>query len=131
MSRVNWKEMMGWEEEQLQELRFSGFGFLREGKYETARLFFEGLVVLNPENAYDLQTLGALYLQIGKNGKALKYLDRALAIDPAHEPTMLNKVKALMMLGKKVEALPLAQRLQKSSFKQIADDASALIIANS
>ncbi len=131
MSKVNWREMLGWSSDQLEELRFTGFTFLREGKYDKALLFFKALVVLDPTSAYDSQTLGALYLQMGKGDLALATLDDALALEPTHEPTQLNKVKTLLLLRRKQDALVLARQLEKSSDLTIAGDASALVTAYS
>ncbi len=93
MARVNWREILGWSDDQLDELRISGFAFLREGQYQKALLFFEALILLDPKSAYDHQTLGALYLQMNQNDKALRTLNRALEIDPSNEPALLNKPK--------------------------------------
>lgn len=129
MATVNWIELLGWTQDQLQELRFAGFSFLKEGKYERALLYFEGLVVLAPDSAYDRQTLGALYLQVNQLDKALAMLNAALQLEPTHEPTLLNKVKAQFLLGQREEAMAVAQTLSLSVNPQIAGDASALILA--
>lgn len=129
MALVNWRAILGWTDEQLEELRFSGFSFLREGHYQKARLFFEALIILDPTSHYDMQTLGALYLQISEGEKALNTLDRALCLDPQHEPSRLNKVKTLLLLGRKADALELAKTLEKSEDLTIANDASALLVA--
>ena len=129
MAKVNWRELLGWTDEQLDELRLSGFSFLREGHYNKALIFYEALVVLDPASAYDIQTLGAIYLQLGEGEKALKILDRALKLDATHEPTLLNKVKALITLNKPAEALVIAKNLEKSEDPTISNDASALLLA--
>lgn len=129
MSSVNWLEVLGWEKEQLEDLRFVGYSYIRQGKYDIALSFFEALVVLAPQSGYDLQTLGALYLQTGNNLMALNYIERALRVEPQHEPTLLNRTKALFALGYKRQALAQARTLEKSSNEQIASHASALILA--
>lgn len=129
MESVNWREILGWTNDQLEELRFSGFSFLREGHYQKALMFFEALVILDPESVYDFQTLGALYLQIGDGQKALQIIEQALQLDSTHEPTLLNKVKALLGLHKNNEALELAKKLEQSQDPAIAGDAAALIFA--
>ena len=129
MSFVNWRAILGWGDEQLDELRFSGFSFLREGHYSKALLFFEALTILDPTSAYDKQTLGALYLQMDEKKKALATLNRALTIDPKHEPTLLNKAKALLMNNRKIEAVELAKQLAKSEDITISNDATALVLA--
>lgn len=129
MSKINWGELLGWTKEQLEDLRVAGFSMFREGKYDKALLFFQSLVIINPENAYDMQTLGAIYLQTGQNNQALITLERALAIDPYHEPTLLNKTKALLQLDQKKAAFEIAKLLEKSKNLAIANDAAALILS--
>jgi tetratricopeptide (TPR) repeat protein len=126
MAKVNWRDILGWTNDQLEELRFSGFSFLREGHYQKALIFFEALVILDPESAYDAQTLGALYLQMGQNEKAIKLLNQALELEPNHEPTLLNKAKALLGARQNIEALAIAARLEQSSDPTISGDASAI-----
>lgn len=131
MGRINWTKELDWTEEHLEDLRYTGYAYLRQGKYDIAITFFEALIVLDPENAYDSQTLGALYLQIGEPKKALKWLDHALKIEADHGPTLLNLCKALFMLGKKEEGLKLANMLKNEPSPAIANVAKALILAHS
>ncbi|MFZ0565630.1 MAG: tetratricopeptide repeat protein [Chlamydiales bacterium] len=131
MAKANWRELLGWTEDQLSELRLSGFSFLREGQYNKALIFFEALVILDPRSVYDIQTLGALYLQLGKEEKALKQINQALDLEPTHEPTLINKVKALLTLNRANEALIIARNLEHSKDPTIANEASALISAYS
>jgi tetratricopeptide (TPR) repeat protein len=128
---MDWKEILGWGEEELEDLRFVGYSYLKQGKYELALTFFEALVVLNPQNAYDLQTLGALYLQLGRNLLALTYIERALKVDPTHLQTQLNRAKVLFALGYRKQALAQAKNLELSPEIQIADQAAALLLAYS
>lgn len=130
MSRINWCNELGWTEDHLDDLRNTGYAYLRQGKYDIAISFFEALSVLDPESAYDVQTLGALYLQIGNPTKALKWLDRALKLEADHGPTLLNLCKALFMLGKKQEALKLAHVLKNEPNLVISNAARALILAH-
>ncbi len=131
MAHVDWKKILGWSSEQLEEFRLAGFSLLREGKYEKALIYFKALVTLDSKDIYDIQTVGALHLQLGENEEALTFLNKALESEPAHEPTLLNKTKALLLTGKKSEAFDLAHQLEKSQDSTIANDASALILAYS
>jgi tetratricopeptide (TPR) repeat protein len=129
MSKIKWCQKLGWNEEHLEDLRYAGYSYLRQGKYEIAASFFEALAVLDSESAYDSQTLGALYLQMGNPTKALKWLDRALKIETDHAPTLLNLCKALFMLGKKDQGLKLAHILKNEPSLTISNVAKALILA--
>lgn len=129
MSKIKWRDKLGWTEENIEELRMTGYAYLRQGKYDMAVSFFEALIVLDPESAYDSQTLGALYVQLNQPLKALKCFDTALKLEADHAPTLLNLTKALLMLGKKDEALRLAKILSKEANPKISNTAQALILA--
>ena len=128
-NKIDWGEFLEWTEEQLDDLRVAGYSYIRQGKYEIALPFFEALVVLNPENIYDVRTLGAIYLQMDDVSKALKFLDKALELDANHVPTQLNRAKALLTLGFKDQGLRLSRKLKKNNNKFISDRAQALILA--
>lgn len=129
MSDIDWKAKLGWNDEQLEDLRMAGYAYIRQGKYEISLPFFEALTILDPLNAYDAQTLGALFLQMGKADRAKKYLEKALKLEANHPPTLLNLAKALFMLGKREEGLRLAHLLIHDEDKAIADMARALLLA--
>jgi tetratricopeptide (TPR) repeat protein len=126
---MDWKEVLGWKNEELDDLRFVAYSYIKQGIYDVALTFFDALTILSPPTSYDLQTLGALYLQMGNGLKALDYLDRALKSDPVHAQTQLNRAKALFMLGYKRQGLIQAMELQKSSDPDISLAASALILS--
>lgn len=129
MSDINWLEILGWEKEQIEDLRYVAYTYVKQGVYETALTFFDALTVLSPLNSYDLQTIGALHLQMGNGLKALDFLDRALQLDPHHLPTQLNRAKALFMLGYKRQGLIQAAPLERVEDKSISSQAAALILA--
>jgi len=127
--RINWREALHWTDEQLEDLRVVAYAYIRQGKYDVALPIFEALCVLDEDNAYDAQTLGALHLQLGNASKALKCFDRALKLDADHTPTLLNLTKAFFMLGRKQEGLKLAAILQNEPNPAISNVAKALILA--
>ena len=90
MSKIDWLKKLNWTNEQLEDLRYIGYAYIRQGKYDIGISFYEALNVLDSENAYDAQTLGALYLEIGQPAKAMKLFDKALKMESDHAPTLLN-----------------------------------------
>ncbi|BAE81410.1 conserved hypothetical protein [Chlamydia felis Fe/C-56] len=124
-----WKAILGWGDEELEEMRIAGYSFLRQGHYQKAILFFEALVILDPLSIYDFQTLGGLYLQVGENAKALGVLDQALRMQGDHLPTLLNKTKALFCLNRIDEASAIAVYLTSCDDSLIANDAEALLMS--
>lgn len=121
--------ILGWSEEQLEDLRYAGYAYIRQGKYDIALPIFHALTVLNPDSAYDAQTLGAIYLQLNQPKRAAVALDKALKLEADHAPTLLNFTKALFMLGRKEEGLKLANILKNESDTSIANAAWALLLA--
>lgn len=129
MSDTPWAELLGWKKDDLQDLRFVGYSYIKQGHYETALKFFEALIILAPDSAYDHQTLGAIYLEMGNNDKALKTIDNALILDPKHEQTLLNRAKALFLLGYTERAKKLAKDLTNAKNTDLAQNADALLLA--
>ena len=129
MSKINWREKLGWGEDQIEDLRYAAYAYIRQGKYDIALPLFEALIIIDQNNAYNAQTLGAIYLQLGNAPEAIKALDLALKLDTDHAPTLLNLTKALFMLGKHQDGLKLAHILKNEKDVLIANAAKALIMA--
>lgn len=136
MNKVNWESLLALSPEQINDLRLVGYFYIRQGKYDIARSFFETLVILqaqkplSEQNPYDYQTLGGLYLQLNDSERALRYLDRALNIDSTHLLTKLNRVKCLFVTSSIEEAMSAAQELRQCSDIAICDAAEALQLAH-
>ena len=129
MSNLNWQEVLGWGEREIDDLRYVAYSYIKQGIYDVALTFFDALAVLTKPTVYDLQTMGALHLQLGNGLKALDYIDRALKEDPNHLPSQLNRAKALFMLGYKRQGLAQTQILEKNENKPISDQATALTLS--
>jgi tetratricopeptide (TPR) repeat protein len=129
MSSLKWSEIVGWDSEALEDLRYLGYAYLKQGKFDIAQSFFEALVTFDQNNAYDLQTLGGLYLETGQNLQALNTIEQALKVEPNHPLTLLNRVKALFALGYRRQAIAQAKTLVSHSDATIANQASALLLS--
>jgi tetratricopeptide (TPR) repeat protein len=129
MGSINWSEIVGWNTEALEDLRYLGYAYLKQGKFDAAQSFFEALITLNKNDAYDFQTLGAVYLETGKNLQALSMIELALKIDPTNSATLLNRAKALFALGYRRQAISQAKNLVNHSDNSVANQASALLLA--
>ncbi len=128
MGRINWLEKLRWNQDHLDDIRHTGYSYIRQGKYDISLPFFEALVILDPDSAYDAQTLGAIYVEVNQPEKAIKFLDRALQIEADHAPTLLNLTKAFFMSGKIEEGKRLANVLIKDPNPFISSNASALLL---
>jgi tetratricopeptide (TPR) repeat protein len=129
MAEPNWQEILGWGTEQIEDLRFVAYSYIKQGIYDVALTVFNAIDALSKTTPYDVQTVGAIYLQMGNGTEAIQFLDRAIEMEPEHLPTRLNRVKALLMLGLLEEGLREAKILASSNDPQIANHASALLLA--
>ncbi len=129
MGKINWAEKFGWSDEQFDDLRLTGYAYIRQGKYDIALPLFEALTILDGATAYDAQTLGALYIQLGNPAKALRFLDIALKLEAGHGPSLLNLAKAFFMLGNVEEGLKLVRILRKNPDSNIRSVSEALMLA--
>jgi predicted Zn-dependent protease len=127
---MGWVDALGWTEETIQDLRALAYSYIQQGVYDVALTIFNALAVLTKQTVYDLQTLGALHLQLGNGLQALEYLDAALQEDPLHLPTQLNKAKALFILGRVEQGIAQAKLVAGQSEVELANQAEALIFAN-
>jgi tetratricopeptide (TPR) repeat protein len=131
MEKRGWLEILNWQAGEIEDLRYMGYSYIKQGHYDIALKFFEALTILSNEDVYDLQTLGALYLQTGNNLMALNYLEKAIKCDPSHGPTLLNRSKALLALGYKKQGLMQAKSLEVHPESAISSQAAALSLAYS
>ncbi len=129
MSDIDWMDKLGWNEEQIEDLRLTGYAYIRQGKYDIALDFFRALTILNPEDIYDAQTLGAIYVQLGRHEEGIKALENALKLDGDHTPTLVNLCKALFMSNKRQEGIKLAEILQSDKDARVSSQARALLLA--
>lgn len=125
---MNWQLMLNLSQNQINDIKHVGFSYIRQGSYDIALTFFQALHILQPQDPYNLQTLGAIHLQTANHIKALEFLDKALKLDPRHLPTLLNKTCALFFLGYKQQALTLAQFLAKQPEPEIHQMAKAILL---
>lgn len=129
MAGINWKKLLDLNLDQIYDLRLAGYAYIRQGKYDVALPFFEALHAINSNSSYDLQTLGAIYVQIGDTKNAIYYLNEALKLKPDHAPTQLNLTKALLMAGKVKEGIKIARVLKRNRDPYIVSFAEALLLA--
>ncbi len=119
-------EFLGWQPKQLKDLQMVAFLYLKQGKYDVAKTFFEALTVLEPKQAYNWQALGSVKLELKEFQDCLVCLDKALQLDPHHYPTLLNKAQALFSLGHLPQAYEIVESLKSCSDAKVARQAALL-----
>ena len=95
MSDRNWLEILGWGHGEIDDLRIVAYSYLKQGLYDIALTFFNALAVLAPPTFYDLQTVGAIHLQMGNGSPSVRLFRSCIKkLDPTHLPTQMNRAKA-------------------------------------
>lgn len=135
MAKVDWVKRLGWDFNQLEDIRFVGYHYIRQGQYGVAKAFFEALVALCADQplqqqlAYDYETLGSIYLELGDSARALRYLERAGRMQPENGRILLNKAKTFIALSRPFEGLEIAYQLMARKDPILRDRAHALILS--
>jgi predicted Zn-dependent protease len=121
--------ILGWASDELLNLQFIAFSYIKQGKYAIAASILEGLQVLEPSNVYILQTLGALCIELGNPYKALDLIEKALNLDPTNELCRYNKVQALISLGLKKQAFEECEHLKLATSPNLQRKAEAILLS--
>ena len=70
-----------------------GYMMFLQGKTEQARVIFEGLVAIDPKNAYYYRALGAIYWRLDKSQRALKQITYAIRVAPGEISSYINRAE--------------------------------------
>jgi predicted Zn-dependent protease len=91
--RVSLKQIVGLSEEELYAVASQGYFMFLQGKTEPARVIFEGLVAVDPRNAYYYRALGAIYWRLKQSQKALKQFTYAIRVAPREVSSYVNRAE--------------------------------------
>jgi len=92
-----------------------GASRVKQGRLAEAAKDYEAALRRLGENPVTLYNLGTLYGQLGMDERALGYLDRSLAADPAWHAARVDRGVALYRLGRREEAIAEWRRVAKES----------------
>ena len=131
MINLEMLNVLGWNSDDMSNLQFVAYSYIKQGKFRFAESILEALEVLDPTNLYVLQTLGACYIETKNPYKALDSLEKALKLDPTNEMNRYNRVQALISLGLRKQALEDCETLKTSKDEFIRQKAEALLLSAS
>lgn len=97
--RTTLKQIVGLSDEELYAVASQGYFLFLQGKTEAARVVFEGLVALDPKNAYYYRALGAIYWRLDEPAKALKQLGYAIRVAPKEVSSYVNRAEVYVAQG--------------------------------
>ena len=96
---LSWTELFALPPDKLKQMGEVGYGQFKAGRYESAEKIFKGLTVLDPENYYYHQILGATYQRQGKFPEAVLEYSVAVDLNPQDLVSMTNRGESYMKLG--------------------------------
>jgi Flp pilus assembly protein TadD len=97
--RVSLKQIVGLQDAELFAIASQGYYLFLQGKSEPARVLFEGLVALDPRNAYYYRALGAIYWRLKEPQKAIRQFTYAIRVAPAEVSSYINRAEVYVAQG--------------------------------
>lgn len=96
---VTWAEVEGMTFEQAKSIAQVGCELAAAGRYEEARILFEGLVEGNPKDTASRAALGTVYQKLGRVQQALAEYTAALEGDPRNPVALANRGELYLRQG--------------------------------
>jgi len=96
--RVTLKQIVGLNDAELFAVANQGYYMFLQGKSEEARVVFEGLVAVDPKNAYYYRALGAIYWRLREPQKAVKQFTYAMRVAPNDVSSYVNRAEVYVAM---------------------------------
>jgi Flp pilus assembly protein TadD len=94
-----WAEVEGMTFEEAKAIAQVGCELAAAGRYEEARILFEGLVEGNPRDAASRAALGTVYQRLGRLEEAIAEYSAALERDPRNPVALCNRGELYLRRG--------------------------------
>ena len=98
-SGQNLPEAMGLDEKAMEAIEQIAVACYQEGRLESARRIFEGLVSLLPDRQEYWSALGGVLTRLEEHEKAIPVLTVALELDDTDTSALVNRGECLLALG--------------------------------
>lgn len=102
--QVSLRQIVGLNANELHAIASQGYLLFMQGKTESARIIFEGLVAVEPRNAYYYRALGAIYWRLRDPQKAIKQFTYAIRVAPKDVQSYINRAEVYVAERKLAEA---------------------------
>lgn len=86
------------------EMAVIGFSMYEQGRYQEAKVVFQGLCTLDPGEGYYRTALGAVYLAEDELDAALRALNEAIDLNEKEIASWVNRGEVFLRQGKIIEA---------------------------
>lgn len=102
---LTFAEAMGLTRTEAYGIAFSAHRLFEHGQVARAKGILEGLMVVNPKDAYFPCLLGAIYGREKKEDEALRLYDLSIKLDPKNLTARVNRADLLLRRGDLAKAL--------------------------
>jgi tetratricopeptide (TPR) repeat protein len=91
--------MPAWSREEVYCIAERGYRLYREGRLREAAILFEGLIVIDPENAYSRKALAAISIRSGRQELAIGHLSAILQRDRHDVDALARRCEVWIAMG--------------------------------
>lgn len=98
---ATWAEVEGMTFEEAKAIAQVGCELAAAGRFEEARILFEGLVAGNPKDTASRAALGTVYQKLGRLQEAITEYSAALARDPSNPVALVNRGELYLRQGQR------------------------------
>lgn len=91
--KTNIKQIVGLSDDELYAVASQGYFLFLQGKSGPARTIFEGLVAIDPRNAYYYRALGAIYWRLKDPARAIRQFTYAIRVAPREVSSYINRAE--------------------------------------
>ena len=102
--KISLKQIVGLTEQELYAIACQGYTFFLQGKNQQALVIFEGLIAVDPRNAYAYQALGSIYWRNSEPHKAIKQFTYAIRVNPSAISTYISRAEIYVSLNQFMKA---------------------------
>jgi tetratricopeptide (TPR) repeat protein len=96
---LSWADLSQYTPERLMQIAELGFNQFRVGQYDSAERLFKGLTVIDPDNYYFHQMLGATFQRKEKHAEAIVEYSVAADLNPSDVVSFTNRGEVYFKLG--------------------------------
>lgn len=104
--KVTLGQMMDLTPEELYAIASFGYLLFMQGKFDEARVIFEGLIAISPRQAYYYRALGSIYVRLKEPERAIRQYTNALKVEPNNLIAYIQRAEVYVSYKK----FPLAKR---------------------
>lgn len=98
--KLSWGELFNFNPQEMHDIAQIGYGFFKDSHYDKAEQIFKSLAVMEPENYYYRQMLGAIFQKRNQFEDAEAHYNDALSRNPDDVVSYTNRGEVYLRMGR-------------------------------